>query len=233
MCGRYVSPSERAIEDYWHIGARDSGRWVQSFNVAPTSIVPTLRLGEQGELQLASARWGLIPAWWKEAKPPTMSCNARSEEAASKPLWRQSLRTQRCLMPALGWYEWNPHEEVRNARGRLVHQPYYLYSPNDTVLAFAAMWATWQAPDGQSITSCALLTREAAPSIGAIHNRMPVVLAPEQFDLWLAPDTTDEQVQRAMAKARSDFVGRAVSTRVNDVRNDDEGLIEGVAEPLS
>lgn len=231
MCGRYVSPSDRAIEDYWHIGARDSGRWIQRFNVAPTSQVPMLRLDEQGELELVPARWGLIPSWWKEAKSPTLSFFARSEEAAGKPLWRQSLRSHRCLMPARGWYEWNPNQQVRNASGRLVHQPYYLYSPNDPFLAFAAMWATWTGPQGQTVTSCALLTREAAPAIRAIHSRMPVVLPPEQFALWLAPDTPGEQLQQVIARARDDFTGHAVSTRVNSAQNDDEGLIEAIAVP--
>lgn len=233
MCGRYVSPSERAIEDYWHIGARDSGRWMQSFNVAPTTQVPMLRQGDEGELELLSARWGLIPTWWKDAKPPAHAFFARSEEAASKPLWRQSLRTHRCLMPARGWYEWNPQQQVRNASGRLVHQPYYLHDPTDALLAIAGIWASWTGPEGRPLTSCALLTREAAPGIRDIHSRMPVILAPEQFDLWLAPETPGDQVQQAIARARDDFIGHAVSTRVNDVRNDDEALIERVAEPSS
>ncbi|BAN50123.1 SOS response-associated peptidase [Metapseudomonas resinovorans] len=228
MCGRYVSPSDRAIEDYWHIGARDSGRWLQNFNVAPTTTVPVLRLDDQGELELIPARWGLIPSWWKEAKPPTMSFFARSEEAAGKPLWRQSLRSFRCLMPANGWYEWNPQQQARNAKGRPVHQPYYLHCPDDPVLAMTAMWANWTSPDGRSITSCALLTREAAPGIRAIHQRMPVILPPEQFECWLEPRTTAEQLQQAIAQARDDFTGYAVSTRVNDVHNNDVGLIEAV-----
>ncbi|WP_271408799.1 SOS response-associated peptidase [Pseudomonas sp. Q1-7] len=229
MCGRYVSPSERAIEDYWHIGARQSGRWVQCFNVAPTTQVPMLRLDPLGTLELLPARWGLIPSWWKDLKPPGMAFNARSEEAAAKPLWRQSLRGQRCLLPARGWYEWHPHQQVRNAGGRLVHQPYYLYSPNDPMLAIAALWASWNAPDGRTITSCALLTREAAPSISTLHPRMPVILAPAQFDRWLSPATPGDQVQQAIAQARGDFAGHPVSTRVNDAHNDDEALIEALA----
>lgn len=107
MCGRYVSPADWAIEHFWHIGARNSGRWIQSFNVAPTMQVPMLCLTPQGELELMAARWGLIPFLWTQPKPPDFSFNARSEGAATMPMWRQSLRTHRCLMPALGWYEWN------------------------------------------------------------------------------------------------------------------------------
>lgn len=228
MCGRYVSPSQRAIEDYWHIGARESGGWVERFNVAPTTQVPILRLDRQGELELLSARWGLIPFWWKDAKPPAHAFFARSEEAHHKPMWRQGLRSQRCLMPLRGWYEWNASESVRNASGRLVHQPYYLHSPNDPVLAMAALWSTWTAPDGHLVTSCALLTRPAAPAISDINPRMPVLLHPGQFSLWLASDTKGEALQRAMEQAREDVVAHPVSTRVNDVRNEGEDLLEAV-----
>ncbi|MNP32478.1 hypothetical protein D3C76_1256600 [compost metagenome] len=99
------------------------------------------------------------------------------------------------------------------------------------MLAIAGLWTTWRNPEGQQITSCALLTKEAAPSIHAINDRMPVILAPEQFDLWLSPNTPGEQVQEAIASARQDFVGHAVSLRVNSAQNDDPQLIEQVADP--
>ncbi|MDE3735535.1 SOS response-associated peptidase family protein [Pseudomonas resinovorans] len=86
MCGRYVSSEDWAIEHFWHIGARNSGRWIQSFNVAPTTTVPMVRLNEHGEPEIVAARWGLIPPWWKQPKLPTLTFNARSEEAvASEP----------------------------------------------------------------------------------------------------------------------------------------------------
>ena len=101
MCGRYVSPEESAMERYWHIGARTPLTWYRrSFNVTPTATVPIIRADESGQLELLPARWGLIPGWWKDPKPPMRSFNARSEEAASKPMWRSSYRNQRCLMPA-------------------------------------------------------------------------------------------------------------------------------------
>lgn len=228
MCGRYVSPSDWAIENYWHIGARNSGRWIQSFNVAPTTQVPMLRLDPQGELELVAARWGLIPFWWKQPKAPTFSFNARSEEAATKPMWRQSLRTHRCLMPAMGWYEWNEHQQVRSRSGRTVNQPYYHHSIDDGVLAIAGLWSNWTGPEGQEVVSCALMTKEAAPSVAHVHHRMPVILAPEQFDLWLTPETPIEQVQSAIALCREDFIAQPVSTEVGNTRNDYPELIKPV-----
>ncbi|HEJ1327439.1 SOS response-associated peptidase [Pseudomonas aeruginosa] len=228
MCGRYVSPSERAIEAYWHIGADNSGRWIQSFNVAPTSQVPMLRRNQQGELELLAARWGLIPNWWKQPNLPDFSFNARSEEAATKPMWRQSLRTHRCVMPMQGWYEWNEHQYVRNRTGRKVNQPYYLYAPDEGVLAVAGLWASWIDQEGQQVISCALLTKAAAPSVSFVHHRMPVILAPEQFDLWLAPNSRSEQVQNVIALSQADFAARPVSTDVGNVSNDYPELLEPV-----
>jgi hypothetical protein len=111
MCGRYVSPEEAEIERFWHIGRHNSNPFGRRFNVAPTSIIPILRLDRAtGEIELTNARWGLIPSWWKEPKPPRTSHNTRFEEAATKPMWKVPLGKSRCLVPALGWYEWVRHE---------------------------------------------------------------------------------------------------------------------------
>ena len=232
MCGRYVSPDEAAMERYWHIGARNSGRWIQRiYNVAPTMTVPIVLNNAGGTPEVVPARWGLIPGWWKKPSLPTLTFNARSEEAAVKPMWRHSYRTQRCLMPAQGWYEWNAKEQARSPSGRKVKQPYYIHSPDDSMLAFAALWSSWQGPDGQPVLSCALLTTEAAPTIHAIHNRMPVVLAPEQFDDWLSSNLSSEQVGEALAKARQDLTAYPVSTEVNNTRNDYPELLQAVELP--
>lgn len=227
MCGRYVSPEEAAIERYWHIGARTPPRWLEAcYNVAPTMTVPIIRQDEGGQLELLPARWGLIPAWWKESTPPRYSFIARGEEAASKPLWCQALRSTRCLIPALGWYEWNEKENVRNPAGRQLHQPYFIHSLADSIIAIAGLWSLWINPNGEPVLSCALLTKDAAPSIEHIHNRMPVVLAPENFEEWLSTATRAEALGDLIHHAREGFAGHRVSLRVNDTRNDSVELIE-------
>ncbi|WP_448682916.1 SOS response-associated peptidase [Pseudomonas nicosulfuronedens] len=229
MCGRYVSPEEAAIERYWHIGARTPARWLGAcYNVAPTMTVPILRHDESGQLELIPARWGLIPAWWKETTPPRLSFNARSEEAAGKPLWRQALRSSRCIMPALGWYEWNETEAVRNPAGRQVHQPYFIHSQSDPIIAIAGLWSLWIQPGGEATLSCALLSKSAALGIEHIHHRMPVVLAPEHLGEWLSAATRREALEDLVNHARGDFSGHRVSLRVNDVRNELAALIEKV-----
>jgi putative SOS response-associated peptidase YedK len=229
MCGRYVSPEEAAIVRFWHIGRHNQPKLFSSnFNVAPTMQVPIILLAADGAIELVSARWGLIPGWWKKPVPPSLTFNARSEEAAKKPTWRQSLKTTRCLMPARGWYEWNQTEHVRSESGRQVNQPYFIYSPNEEVVAFAAMWSIWQRPEAEPVMSCALLTKEAAPSIANIHQRMPVVLAPQQYSAWLASTTTAQEVGELIADSRQDFEGYRISTKVNNVRNNFPELLDEV-----
>lgn len=227
MCGRYVTPEEAAMERYWHIGARNSGRWIdRAYNVAPTNIVPMVVLNEAGEQEVEAARWGLIPFWWKQAKPPQKSFNARSEEAATKPMWRDAIRHRRCLMPAAGWYEWNEKEPVKNRVGRTVNQPYYHHAIDNGVLAMAGVWSTWSPPEGEPITSCALLTKDADGPVSAIHHRMPVILAPDQWAAWLSPKTSLEQAYDAIALSRIDFEAYRVSTDIGSTENQGADLIE-------
>jgi putative SOS response-associated peptidase YedK len=232
MCGRYVSPDQAAIERAWHIGRRNWPELIRpSFNVAPTSTVPVIRQAEDGAWELYAARWGLVPAWWSKDTLPGMTFNARSEEAAGKPTWRQSLRSMRCILPALGWYEWCEHERARTASGRTSNQPYYFSCPSGEPIAIAGLWALWQGRAGP-LLSCALLSKEAAEPLSAIHHRMPVVLSGQQIAAWLDPVTPAQEVQRLIETARGDFRAHRVSTRVNSARNDDAGLLEECPHPL-
>lgn len=229
MCGRYVPPDEAAMERTWQITRRNWPGWIMPvFNVAPTTIVPVILRGEDSALELIAARWGLIPNWWKKEAPPSLTFNARSEEAAQKPTWRQSLRNMRCLMPARGWYEWNENEPARSESGRKVNQPYFVHCPEVDVIAFAALWAVWERPGAGAIISCALLSKEAAPRIAGIHHRMPVVLKPEHYEAWLNPATASPQVSEMIADAREDLQGYRISTKVNSPRNDFPELLEPI-----
>ena len=215
MCGRYVSPDQASIERAWQI-RRDSGlSFPRRFNVQPTTVVPLLRL-DDGELALTGARWGLIPHWWKQGKPPTFTINARLEEAAGKPMWRDPLRRTRCLLPAEGWYEWQAL-----AGGK---QPHYLRRSDGRPFCFAGLMSTWK-----DQLSCAILTKAAEGPATEIHDRMPVVLPDEAHAGWLDAGLKDAaEYARAHALAR-DFVHYAVSKRVNNARSEGEELIEPLA----
>src|ERR1700682_5522225 len=130
MCGRYVSPDVAAIERQWHIGRTNSNPFRGRFNVCPTDTIPILRTNrESGDIELTEARWGFVPSWWKQAKPPSSCFNARSEEAVSKPMWRQAYRHWRCLLPAVGWYEWQEAQRTEPATGEIkpYKQPHFIY----------------------------------------------------------------------------------------------------------
>jgi putative SOS response-associated peptidase YedK len=235
MCGRYVHPDDAAIEREWHVGRDRGNPFTRQFNVAPASTVPMLRRDPRsGELVLTGARWGLIPHWWKEAKLPNFTINARVEEASGKPMWRDAWRRARCLIPAEGWYEWRELERVDRQTGEVktYKQPYYIHRSDARPFCFAGLMAFWRAPGAdETIQSCAILTKAAAGPATAVHDRMPVVLPAPAFEEWSDPRLTDAaRVQAIVAeRAESDFVFHPVSTRVNSSRNTGPELIEPVA----
>lgn len=229
MCGRYVSPEQAAVERAWQIGRSNSNPFKRRFNVAPTTAIPLLRGNPATRaLELVGARWGFIPAWWKQSKSPTHTINARSEEAAGKPMWRHAYRHARCLIPAEGWYEWKTAERVDSKTGEVstFRQPYFIYRPDRALIAFAGIMSMWAPEGGDLRLTCAILTRPAAPSVEAIHDRMPVVLRGEAFDAWLDADRQGaDDVAAMIGRAEIEFMHHRVSTRLNAGKVDDETLI--------
>ncbi|MCC6608646.1 MAG: SOS response-associated peptidase [Burkholderiales bacterium] len=235
MCGRYVHPDAAAIEREWHVGRDGGNPFARRFNVAPASTVPVLRIDPRGGgLRVTSARWGLIPHWWKDAKPPQFTINARAEDAASKPMWRHAYRNARCLIPAAGWYEWRAMERVDRATGevKVSKQPYYIHRADDRPFCFAGLMSLWQpAGASEATASCAILTRAAAGALSGIHDRMPVVLPAQAFGAWTDPALTDAARVASILidDAQSDFAFHPVSTRVNSARAEGPVLIEPIA----
>ncbi len=225
MCERYVTPTQRAIEEFWHVSTNNAGIWMPSFNATPTTQVPMLRLDEQATLEVVAARWGLVPEWWGQENPPLMTFSARSEDAWIKPFWHDSIRNYRCLMPATGWFAWSEHEQTRFRGCQWVKQPYYLHAEDRGLLAMAGLWASWVGPRGYPVLSCAVLTKEASAPISYIHPRMPIILEPEQWQLWLSSTATFEQVNCAIAHSREIFDSYPVSTAVDNTNNDYPELV--------
>ena len=236
MCGRYVSPEEAEIERFWHIGRHNSNPFGRRFNVSPTAIIPILRLDRStGEIELVNARWGLIPAWWKESKPPRTAFNARSEEAATKPMWKGPLTKSRCLIPSLGWYEWKQVERTDPATGEIIKakQPHFFHLSDHQLFAFAGLMAFWKpANDEEWQASCAILTRSAVGPAADVHDRMPVVLSKDSEKAWLDPKITDptQVIAAALGNGMTAIEHHPVSSRVNFASNDDEGLVQKVSE---
>lgn len=222
MCGRYAffSPAEAvrrafAVDDVPELGAR--------YNIAPTQAVPAVRQREAGRRSVSMLHWGLVPSWAKERAIGSRMINARGETLAERPAFRRAYRSRRCILPADGWYEWQP-----GAAGK---QPWFIRSRDDAPLGLAGLWETWREPEGGTLESCTIVTTDAAASIAHIHHRMPVVLPPEAYEAWLDPGEQDPQVLGRWLAPCDPARLRAhpVSRRVNSPRNEGPELIEATA----
>lgn len=235
MCGRYVSPEQAAIERAWQIGRTNSNPFPRRYNVQPTTMVPLL-VHDTGVLTLSAARWGLIPHWWKQDKPPKFTFNARLEEAVSKPMWREPLRTGRCLLPAEGWYEWREVERTNPRTGEIVRakQPHYIRRHDGQPFCFAGLMSFRSAPGSpDALLSCAILTTAAAGLVAEVHDRMPVVLQEDAHTEWLDPALKDSSKASVLARSRTmpdAFTHFPVRKLVNSARNEGPELIEPADE---
>jgi putative SOS response-associated peptidase YedK len=159
------------------------------FNIAPTQPVLIVRK-EHGEKtrQFRTMRWGLIPSWAKDTSIGTRTLNARSETVQSTPAFRESILTKRCLIPADGFYEWRKMGKVK--------QPYCFEVGEGEVFALAGLWDEWKSPEGEIIDSCTILTTSPNSLVSDLHDRMPVIVPPDKYDLCLDPDVTDFETIR-------------------------------------
>jgi len=171
-------------------------------------------------------RWGLLPSWVKDPDDFPLLINARAEGIAQKPSFRAAFKRRRCLVPASGFYEWQ-------AAGGNTKQPYWIRPENGGLIAFAGLWETWIGADGSEIDTAAIVTREANATLQPVHHRMPVLIEPADFDLWL-PESADPKAAEMLLRAAADetLVAVPVATRVNRVANDDASLWEPV-DPAS
>jgi putative SOS response-associated peptidase YedK len=216
MCGRYrLSRRKQIIEQYFGSAPWDDD-WEPRYNIAPTQPVPVIRQHPKEPVRLVSLmNWGLIPHWAKEPSMAASTINAKSETAAEKPAFRDPLKFRRCLIPADGFYEWK-----RNAGSK---QPFCFEVKDGELFAFAGLWDGWKNPEGQWVKTCTILTTMPNAVTSAIHDRMPVVLDRESYDLWLDPGMTNVQVVSELLKPYDARLMRSypVSTRINHVANDD------------
>jgi len=234
MCGRFVSPEERALERAFELGRRDNPNpFARRYNVCPTDTIPFLRQpANASRPELALGRWGMVPHWWKEAKAPRTSFNARLEEAAEKPMWRDAFVRSRCLIPAEGWYEWQAVERVDPSTGEIqkAKQPYFIRRADAALFCFAGVASYWKDPKtGEALRSCAILTSSATGALAEIHDRAPVVLPESAYGAWLDRKLTDPAKAKALAEGAlppSAFARWKVRLLVNDSKSDGPELIE-------
>jgi putative SOS response-associated peptidase YedK len=218
MCGRYrLSRRKQIVEEYFDTASADDD-WVPRYNIAPIQPVPVIRQHpKEPTRELSLMRWGLIPSWAKDSSAAARMINARSETAGSKPAFRDALKSRRCLVPADGFYEW-----VRTGKTK---QPFCFEVNEGQLFAFAGIWDRWKDPSGNTVETCSILTTTPNAATSAIHDRMPVILDPDSYDLWLDPGMRNVAAVSELLKPCDARLMRCypVSTRINSVVNDDPG----------
>jgi putative SOS response-associated peptidase YedK len=201
------------------------------YNIAPTQPVAAVRVAPDAASpdaapvrELALLHWGLIPFWAKDPKIGSRMINARSETVAEKPAFRAAFRRRRCLVVADGFYEWQKLE-----RGK---QPFYVRLRNGQPFAFAGLWEQWKRPDDHVIESCTLLTTQPNNLIRPVHNRMPVILHPSDYDLWLDPEVQQADHLQPLLRAYppEEMEAYPISRFVNHPDHDDARCIEPLAD---
>ena len=225
MCGRFTlrAPASVVAEQFAVFEAPPFG---PRFNIAPSQPVAVVRLAPeqpQPKRELVRLRWGLIPRWAADPAIGNRMINARAETAAEKPAYRDAFRRRRCLVAADGFYEWQ-----RSGRRK---QPYFIGMRDDGPFGMAGIWESWQGPDQTKIESCTILTTEPNSLVEPIHNRMPVILAPQDYGSWLDPAGQDSQrlVELLRPYAGEAMTAHPVSSLVNSPANEDPRCIEPLA----
>jgi putative SOS response-associated peptidase YedK len=226
MCGRFtLTASPEEIAEL--LGLDDLDPFPPRYNIAPTQPILNIARGPTGDRCALLVRWGLVPAWVKDPSSFSLLINARSETAAEKPAFRNAMRHRRVLIPASGFFEWH-----RPADKKARRQPYYIRPRDGGVVTFGGLMETWHAPDGSEIDTGCILTTSANRSIAGIHDRMPVVILPEDHERWLdCLNQEPRHVADLMVPAAEDYFDAiAISDKVNKTANSGPDILEPTAD---
>lgn len=241
MCGRFAVTTDpallaekiKAIDEATSAGPSPT----PNYNVAPTATIATVvsrhtEPDDEPTRRVRMMRWGLVPPWAKpgpdgapEAKGPQL-INARAEKVTTSPAFRSSAKSKRCLVPMNGYYEWraDPSKKARKT-------PFYMHRADGEMLFMAGLWSVWKsAKDAPPLLSCTIITTDAVGELAEIHDRMPLVVAEQNWDRWLDPDASADLKLLAAPPDVRGIELREISTLVNNVRNNGPELIEP-AEP--
>lgn len=218
MCARFqFAPPEDWVEEF---GLGDAPEIPPRYNIAPTQDVLAVRRERAGAREARLLRWGLVPRWAEDPKVGNRLINARAESVSTRTAFRDSFRHRRCLVPAQGFYEWK-----RFGRAR---EPWLIRLTGGRTFAFAGVWDRW-AGEGAVVESCALITTAANPLVAPIHGRMPVILDPRAYAMWLDPEAGEGELRRLLEPFPADAMEAfPVSTRVNSTDVDDRDLTRPV-----
>lgn len=220
MCGRFAQRSDpKRLAREFKVAEAPSVE--ARYNIAPTQDILAVRESEDGR-EITFLKWGLIPSWAKDTSIGARLINARSETVTEKPSFRQAFKQRRCIIPADGFYEW------QKADGR--KQSFFFRMRDENPFGFAGLWDRWQGRAGETIESCAILTTEANDVLRPVHDRMPVILHPDEYSLWLGGEERQRELLTELLRPypAQAMVGYPVNSLVNSPRNKGPELIREV-----
>jgi putative SOS response-associated peptidase YedK len=220
MCGRFTLGATAATLAA-QFDLANVPTWTPRYNIAPTQeVLVVLQPSPQANREARLHRWGLIPPWAKDPSIGNRMINARAETVATKPAFRRAFKERRCLLLADGLYEWQRQERRK--------QPFYIRLRDGRPFAFAGLWEHWEGSEGMAIQSCTILTTTSNEVVGRIHDRMPVILNPTDYDRWLDPSIQEPAVLKPLLRPYSadEMMAYPVSTRVNNPANDSPECVE-------
>jgi putative SOS response-associated peptidase YedK len=213
MCGRfYLIASAAEVKRKFTLD--QVPELVPRFNIAPTQSAPII-VGEAKSRSVHLARWGLVPSWSRDLSLGARMFNAPAEEIEEKPVFRSAFAAQRCLVPANGFFEW----QTRGAR----KQPYKIGLRNGALCAFAGLWEKWTPEAGEPVETFTIITTRANRLVGEVHDRMPVIIGPGDYQRWLT--ASEATAKRLLVPYTGAMTITPVSDRVNNIKDDDVGLI--------
>ena len=228
MCGRYGRRAEKQRIAEWfqthNTDVFNESYFAPSYNVAPQSMQPVVRLeAETGDRELTVMRWGLVPFWSKDGKASYSTINARAETVPTSATYREAFKRRRCLVPADLFYEWQKVDAKTK-------QPYAIALKDDDLFAFAGLWETWKDKvTGETKETYTVITTDPNEVMEPLHNRMPVVLAPNDYERWMAPaDPAKLPVDLLRPYPAEEMTAWKVSAAVGNVRNNEPSLTEGI-----
>jgi putative SOS response-associated peptidase YedK len=217
MCGRFVitSPPEALRQVFGHI---EQPNFPPRHNIAPTQPIPVIII-ENGVRHFRLMRWGLLPAWVKDVRKFTLLINARAETVNERPAFKKAMKRRRCLIPADGYYEWQASETRK--------RPHFIHRRDGGPIGLAGLAETWIGPNGEELDTVAIVTAPASADLAVLHPRVPVTIAPADFERWLDCNAWDAETAMMLLTApeAGEFAWHEISTRVNRVANDDAQLI--------
>jgi putative SOS response-associated peptidase YedK len=220
MCGRFTLTVDPADVKDLYLKASFPDQFAARYNIAPSQAV--LAIPNDGKNAADFFLWGLIPSWAKDASIGSRMINARGETLAEKPSYRGAYKYKRCLIPADGFYEW------KSEPGTKTKAPYFIHMKGGKPFAFAGLWDEWRSADGAAIRTCTIITTAPNPLMAPIHDRMPVILRPEDYAEWLdaAPRAPDSLQHLIAAYPADKMEAYPVSALVNSPSNDRAELLQ-------